>query len=174
METNVSFWLIPSEQDKVYFQEIINSLAREYDAPTFTPHVTVYFGECTADESPAELLEAAIRGVRGFSLRVDKLLYSNEYTKTLFVQFHPNSILSQISETLRSNSKKPSNYSLNPHLSLIYQYLSETTQEKLATELKLPQSEVLFDEVQAISTSKTTQRREDVESWQVICSRKLL
>lgn len=173
MNSKVSFWLIPSEEDRAYFQEIIDTLAREYDAPTFTPHVTIYFGEYMADEYVAELVEEAIRGVPGFSLKVDKVLYTDEYTKSLFVQFHPSSILSQISETLRSSSEKPSDYSLNPHLSLIYQHLSEATKEKLIRNLSLPKSEVLFDSVQAISASETTQRREDVESWQVIYTRKL-
>jgi hypothetical protein len=173
MKTKVSFWLIPSAEDRVFFQEIIDTLAQEYDAPAFTPHVTIYSGECAPDESLAELIETAIQGVQSFSLRVDKLLYTDQFTKSLFVQFHPNSILSQLSETLRSSSKKPSNFALNPHLSLIYQYLSEEIKKDLATSLSLPKSEVFFNEVRAISTPERVQNREDVESWKVISIREL-
>ncbi|NEQ22951.1 MAG: cyclic phosphodiesterase-like protein, partial [Microcoleus sp. SIO2G3] len=52
MKTKVSFWLIPSDEDRSYFQEIINTLAQEYDAPAFTPHVTIYSGEYAQEESP--------------------------------------------------------------------------------------------------------------------------
>lgn len=168
MNTKVSFWLIPSEEQKAFFEQIIATLAREYNAPIFTPHVTIYSGEYTSDESPAELLEKATQDIQGFSLKVDKLLYSDQFTKTLFVQFYRNPILTQLSQTLRSKSKHPSNFTLNPHLSLIYQYLNEDIKKNLVDSIKLPSSEVLFNEVRAISTSGKTQNREDVESWKVI------
>jgi 2'-5' RNA ligase len=119
LKTKLSFWLIPSEEDRTFFQQIIDTLAQEYGAPVFTPHVTIYSGEVPTDESLAALLEEATLGIQSFSLKVDQILYSDEFTKTLFVQFYPNPILSQISETLRSNSKTPSEFNLNPHISLI-------------------------------------------------------
>ena len=173
MKTKVSFWLIPSDEDRIYFQEIINTLAREYDAPAFTPHVTIYSGEYIPEESPTALLEKATQQVQSFSLKIDKLLYTDEYTKTFFVQFHPNPILSQISETLRNSSKMPSEFALNPQLSLIYNHLSEVIKQDLITNLILPKPEIFFDEVQAIATSDRVQNREDVERWEVICTRKL-
>ena len=173
MKNKVSFWLIPSEEDRVFFQEIIDTLVKEYDAPAFTPHVTIYSGEYTPDESTAELIEEAIQDVQCFSLKVDKLLYTEEFTKTLFVQFHPDAILSLISETLARRAKKPSDFELNPHLSLIYKHLSEEIKKNLMTSISLPKSEVFFNEVRAISTPEKVQGREDVESWKVICNRKL-
>ena len=173
MKTKVSFWLIPSDEDRAYFQEIINTLAQEYDAPSFTPHVTIYSGEYATEESPTALIEKAIQEVQSFSLKIDKLLYTDEYTKSFFVQFHPSSILSQISETLRNSSQMPSEFALNPHLSLIYKHLNEVIKQGLMTRLSLPKSEVLFDEVQVIVTSDKVQDREDVESWKIIYTTKL-
>ena len=173
MKTKVSFWLIPSEDDKAFFQKIIDNLAQEYNAPTFTPHVTIYSGEYAPDESPAELIEKAGREVQSFSLKVDKLLYTNQFTKTIFVQFHQNVILSKISDTLQRSSKIPSEFALNPHLSLIYQSLNEEIKKNLITSIRLPKSEVVFDEVRAISTPEKVHKREDVENWKVISTRKL-
>lgn len=172
LKTKVSFWLIPTSDDKAFFQKIIDNLAQEYDAPTFTPHVTIYSGEYAADESHGELIEKAIHSVQSFSLKVDQLLYTEEFTKTLFGQFHSNSILSNISNTLQRSSKTPSNFALNPHLSLIYKHLNEEIKKELATSIKIP-SEVFFDEVRAISTPEKVHKREDVESWKVISTRKL-
>lgn len=173
MNTKVSFWLIPSEEDKAFFQQIIDNLSQEYDAPTFTPHVTIYSGEYAPDESPAELIEKATQDVQPFSLKVGQLLYTEEFTKTLFVQFDQSPILRHISDTLRRNSKKPSEFALNPHLSLIYQHLSESIKKSLITKISLPKSEVWFDEVRAISTPNKVKGWEDVKSWEVICIRKL-
>jgi 2'-5' RNA ligase len=173
LNTKVSFWLIPSEEDKAFFQQIIDSLSQEYDAPTFTPHVTIYSGEYAPDESLAELLEKATQDVQPFSLKVDQLFYTEEFTKTLFVQLDQSPILSHLSDSLRRNSKQPSEYALNPHLSLIYQYLSESIKKSLSTKIYLPKSELLFDEVRAISTPNKVKGVEDVKNWEVICIRKL-
>ena len=173
MNTKVSFWLIPSEEDRAFFQNIIDSLGQEYDAPSFTPHVTIYSGEYTPDDNYAELIQKSIKEVNSFSLKVEKIGYTEEFTKTLFVQFFPCAILSDISETLRKSSSKPSDYILNPHLSLIYQQLSETIKEDLTNLLSINKSEVFFNEVMAISTPGLIQATEDVENWEVICTRKL-
>ncbi|HBB35057.1 MAG TPA: cyclic phosphodiesterase-like protein [Cyanobacteria bacterium UBA8803] len=168
MKTKVAFWLVPAVEDRAFFQEMIDTLAHEYDAPAFVPHVTIYFGECQPDESPTSLVEEAIQGVKSFSLAVDRLLYTDQFTKTLFVQFQPNSVLTQISETLRHSLGQPSDFVLNPHLSLIYKQMSEETQKYLVTSITLPKSEVFFNEVQAILAPNKTQTREDVESWKVL------
>jgi 2'-5' RNA ligase len=173
LKNKVSFWLIPSEEDRIFFQEIIDTLSQEYDAPAFTPHVTIYSGEYTQDESVAELIEKATQDVQSFSLKLDKLLYTEEFTKTVFVQFHPNPLLRKISDTLGCNSKNPSEFSLNPHLSLIYKHLSEEIKKKLMSSISLPKSEVFFNEVRAISTPGKVQGRDDVERWKLICNRKL-
>ncbi len=173
MKTKVSFWLIPSEEDRVFFQKMIDTLSREYDAPSFTPHVTIYSGEYAPDESPAELIEKVTQEVQPFILKVDKLLYTDEFTKTFFVQFQSSEILSKISQNLQNRSKNSSNFELNPHLSLIYKQMSEETKKNLTTSLTLPKSEVFFDEVRAISTPQRVQKREDVESWKVIFIKKL-
>lgn len=173
LKTKVSFWLIPSEEDRAFFQDIINNLAKEYDAPVFTPHVTIYSGEYTPEESPAELIENAIQGIQSFSLRVDQLLYTDQFTKTLFVQFYQNPILTQISKNLHNLSKHSFEYAINPHLSLIYQYLSEEIKKNLINQLSLPKSEVFFNEVRAISTRNQVKGWEDVVNWEVIDIRKI-
>ncbi len=173
MNTQVAFWLIPSAEDRAFFQGVIDTLAQDYDAPSFTPHVTIYFGAYGADESIEQLLDQAIQGIQPLSLQVDQLLYSDQYTKTLFVQFHPHSMLSQISETLRNKSKQSFEYELNPHLSLIYQTLSEDIKLNLKNSIHLPNPHIFFDEVSAIFIPGKIQKREDVESWEVISTRNL-
>jgi len=174
MKTKISFWLIPSAAYQPFFQEMINSLAKAHNAPRFEPHVTIYSENYTADESVDKLIETAVKNVSGFMLDIDQVGYSDLYTKTLFVQFHPSAILTQISETLRHNSANASAYVLNPHLSLLYQHLDQAVQQKLATEVVIPYTQVFFDEVRAISTPEPVRNGEDVEKWQTLSVRKLV
>lgn len=173
MENKISFWLIPSREDLAYFQEIINTFAKAYDAPTFTPHVTIFSGEYESETSLECIVEQATQGIKSLSLRVEQVLYTEEFTKSLFVQFQQNSTLSQICETLRSYAKIPSKFTLNPHLSLIYQNLNEDSKKKLITQISLPKSEVLFNEVRVISTPNQVATREDVEMWKLLLTKSL-
>ncbi|MEO8892486.1 MAG: cyclic phosphodiesterase-like protein [Coleofasciculaceae cyanobacterium] len=172
MNNKIAFWLIPSQEDLAYFQEIIDTLAKAYDAPTFMPHVTIYSGEYQPDQALKSFVEA-IQGIQSFKLSVEQVLYTEAFTKNLFVQFQQSSILSQISETLRSCAKIPSNFTLNPHLSLIYQHLNEEIKKELITKISLPKSEVLFNEVRVISTSHKVETREDVEMWKLLFTKHL-
>jgi hypothetical protein len=58
-------------------------------------------------------------------------------------------------------------------MSLIYKQMDEATKKKLTTSLTLSRSEVVFNEVKAISTPEKVRNRADVESWKVICANKL-
>lgn len=168
MKTKLSFWLVPAAEERTYFQEIIDSFAQKYDAPTFTPHVTIYSGEYEAVEAVESIIRQTTQGIQSFRLSVDQVLYTQEFTKSLFVQFHQNSTLTQISETLGSFSNTASKFTLNPHLSLIYQHLTEDIKQKLITEISLPKSEILFKEIRVISTASKVETREDVENWRLI------
>lgn len=173
LRNKVAFWLIPSKENRAYFQEIIDTLSQEYEAPSFTPHVTIYSGEYELDESIKSILELASQKVQSFSLSIDKLLYTEEFTKTIFVQFYQNSLLNQISEALSCASKHPSKFTLNPHLSLIYKHLDPVNQESIIKQLKLQKTEIFFNEISAILTPEKVQTQADVESWKVICKKNL-
>ena len=171
--TKVSFWLLPAAPDRVFFQETIKTLAHAYDAPVFTPHVTLYSGMCAAHEHPEDILDGASRGVQGFALRVDTILYTEAFTKTLFVQLWPAAVLRDLAENIRQRCAPPSAYVLDPHLSLLYKTMCEPEQRRLVTTLRLPSDTIFFDEVCAMATPNATQTREDVENWKVLCVKKL-
>jgi 2'-5' RNA ligase len=176
----LSFWLVPAEPSRSFYQAIIDDLAQRYDAPSFTPHVTLYSGEYGRNTPIDDLIEAAIQTIHPLRLEIDRVRYSQRFTKTLFVQFHPHRMLSQLSASLRStslssqeSSSDASNFVLDPHLSLIYGSLSDSEKQHLAETLDIPESELWFDEIRAIATPTKTQTREDVERWNVLYTTKL-
>lgn len=173
MSGKVSFWLIPVAEDRRFFQEVINRLAEKYDAAVFAPHVTVYSGHLTPDESAAGLVEHTTAGVQKVSLKIAGVSYTDEFTKTLFVQFQPSAVLHQISERIRRNVAQPSGYHLDPHLSLLYYPLKRIEKVSLARSITIPRNEVHFDEVRAIATPAPTQTKEDVARWQEVYRAKL-
>ncbi|NHC37987.1 2'-5' RNA ligase family protein [Scytonema millei] len=173
MGQKVAFWLIPAAADRIFFQEVIDRLAENYAAFSFNPHVTIYWGEFGEDESLTEILEQAVRGINAFSLQCDRVLYTDQFTKTLFVQFHPRKILSQITESIRNHSQSPTDFTLNPHLSLMYKHLDADVKQSIASTISLPKTEVFFDEIQVLLTPDTAQTREDIENIKSIISYQL-
>ena len=173
MNQKVAFWLIPAAADRKFFQATIDRLAQSYAAFSFTPHVTIYWGEFASNEFLSEILEQAVRGISAFSLQCDRILSTDQFTKTLFVQFHPSTTLSQITETIRSQSKHPSDFTLNPHLSLMYKHLNADVKQTIAATISLPRAEVLFDEIQVLLTPDTAQTQTDIESIKTVISYRL-
>ena len=165
----LTYWLIPAEPARAYFQSVIRDLARRFDAPVFEPHVTLYGTDAVGDD-PAKVLAAALANVKPYRLSIAGIDFSAKFTKTLFVQFRPDAGLTELSQKLRAASLSQRDYELNPHLSLIYKTMPAETKIEIKEALRLPFEEVRFDSVKAILTPAKIESREDVERWRVVAS----
>jgi 2'-5' RNA ligase len=168
----IAYWLIPSEPARTFFQRIINDLAHRYDAPVFEPHVTVHVGADQDDATKKALTEAA-RQCTLMSLTPLDIEQSDEFIKTLFLQFAMSAELRKIHDVIREAANDSSQYELKPHLSLVYKDLAATTRNELAASITVPFSEVSFDSLQAVRCVSPTQIRADVEAWELIAARML-
>jgi hypothetical protein len=163
----LTYWLIPAEPARSYFRSLISDLARRFDAPVFEPHVTLYVTE-PGNENPAEVLRETFRNIEPPRLSITAINYSDEFTKTLFVEFQPDDLLASLNEKLRAGSASQHKYQLNPHLSLIYKTMSRETKMELANSLRLPFDEVLFASAKALISPARIEARADVEAWRVV------
>jgi 2'-5' RNA ligase len=163
----IAYWLIPSEPAHSFFQRIINDLARRYDAPVFEPHVTVHVGADQPDAAAKALEKAASECelVRQTPLRIDQ---SDEFIKTLFVQFAMTAELRKINGVIRHAADDSSQYELKPHLSLLYKNLPAVMRTELAASIEVPFAEVTFGAIKAIRCVSPTESRADVEAWRVV------
>ena len=171
-ERIITYWLCPAEPAHSQLSAIIGDLAARFNAPVFEPHVTLYV--TSADGvGAATVVEKVVKTRAPYRLTVRGIDYSDEFTKTLFVQFAPDRDVAGLSDELRRASASASDYKLNPHLSLIYRELDRDTKRGLATSLRLPFTEVVFSSVKAVLSPGTIRSREDVEAWRVVAERRL-
>ena len=168
----IAQWLIPAEPAHSFFQDLINDLARRYDAPVFEPHVTIYVGADSTDAVDTMLSKAA-RDCEPIVLQALEISHSDEFIKTLFVEFGLNSKLRQLNQVIRSAARNPSDYDLKPHLSLLYKRMSVQTRRGLARSIEVPFSQVVFDSLKAVRCISQTQSRADVEAWCVVTEKVL-
>jgi putative hydrolase of the HAD superfamily len=168
----IAYWLIPSEPAHSFFQRIINDLARRCDAPVFEPHATIHVGADRADAAEKALGDVA-RECKRIGLTPLGIDQSDEFIKTLFVQFVMSAELLKINEIIRNAAHDPSQYELKPHLSLLYKNLAAATRRELAASINVPLSEVIFDAIKAVRCVSPTQSRADVEAWHLVAAASL-
>ena len=171
-ETVIAYWLIPSEPAHGFFQRMINDLARRCDAPVFEPHVTIHVGADRADAAK-NALGAAARECELIGLTPVGIDQSDEFIKTLFVQFAMSAELRKINSIIRDTANHSSQYELKPHLSLLYKNLAAATRCELAASIDIPLSEVAFAAIKAVRCVSPTKSRSDVEAWQVVAAASL-
>jgi 2'-5' RNA ligase len=171
-QTVIAYWLIPSEPAYTLFQRIINDLARRYDAPVFEPHMTVHVGAGQGDAAEMVLGEAA-RECKPIGLTPLRIDQSEDFIKTLFVQFAMSAELRQINDAIREAANDSSQYELKPHLSLLYKNLAAATRRELAASINVPLSEVTFDAIKAMRCVSPTRTRGDVDAWQIVTVKEL-
>src|SRR2546430_2432610 len=168
----IAYWLIPAEPAHSFFQGAINDLARRYEAPLFEPHVTIHVGANHIDAAEHALSKAA-RECQSITVKALGIDHSDEFIKTLFVQFALNTNLQQLNAIVRSAAEDSSDYKLNPHLSLLYKKIPPVVRSELADSINVPFSEVVFDTLQAVRCISPVQNRADVEAWRAITRRSL-
>jgi 2'-5' RNA ligase len=166
----IAYWLIPAEPAHRFFQDLINDLARRYDAPVFEPHVTIYVGADSTDAVSTTLSKAA-RDCEPIVLQALEVSHSDEFIKTLFVEFGLNSKLRQLNQVIRSATQNSSDYQLNPHLSLLYKAMSTQDRHLLTHSIDVPFPEVTFDSLKAVRCVSPTQSRADIEAWRVVAQK---
>jgi 2'-5' RNA ligase len=171
-QTVIAYWLIPSAPARRFFQRIINDLARRCDAPGFEPHLTIHVGADRADVAK-NALGAAARRCKLIAIKPIGIDQSDEFIKTLFVQFAMSAELSKINGVIREETNDSSQYDLKPHLSLLYKNLAAATRRELAALIDVPLSEVTFDAIKAVRCVSPTKSSADVKAWHVLAAASL-
>lgn len=167
----VSYWLMPAEADRRRLSRLIEELAARFEAPLFDAHVTLYSGPLQESDAVSSILENTANVFSPMELQVIGTGHSEQFTKTLYWTLSNNETLAGLSRALRQQMTTPSNYTLDPHLSLIYAALPEAARRQAAAELIPPQA-IRFDAIRAIRHHGVSSRR-DVESWEQVAEVRL-
>jgi 2'-5' RNA ligase len=168
----LAYWLVPAEPARSFFVSAIADLAARFDAPRFEPHLTVSAGP-KGNENPEEVLRGAFADCEPFRLSVRDVQCSDEFTKTVFMQFEPSLELLRLNRALQEASALHDDYEFNPHLSLIYKNMTPEARMEVATSIRVPFTEVLFDSAKAVVCPTPIRSRADVEAWRVVATQSL-
>ena len=151
-----SIWLVPSYRDKKYLNKIIHNLARQYGAPKFSAHITVY-----SDVTSLRKAKAAVQSLSSCKIPVCKtgIGQSDYLWKTLFIKIKKDKNLNKIHKSL--HTILGTKYDFEPHISLIYKKMDSSTKRKIKNSLKIKKS-FSFGEIAIVRSSKC------VRDWKMI------
>jgi 2'-5' RNA ligase len=160
----IAFWLMPAAPASRFFAKLVGDLAARTDAPVFEPHVTLSAGKI----KPAAALQVLPQTQQQYGpldLEIDRIDSSEEFTKTLFVQFRPSPAASALSRAIANAVGAGNDYEFNPHLSLLYKEMPPGEKAALADAIVIPFSSVVFDRVKVLAMTAPITKREQVEAW---------
>src|SRR5258707_8800837 len=85
VNTQYSFWIVPTEPLVEQLRSRIRQLAVQFDAIYFEPHVTIYSGTSNDEEIRVLASDVASR-FKALELTALKLDHTDSYTRTLFIR----------------------------------------------------------------------------------------
>ena len=162
----LAFWLRPAAREREFFQDLIERLAFQLDAPVFEPHLTLFGGVANRDRT--------LQLFRKFSiptrceLEIEGVRFSERYTQTLFVRFHLSDKLSELRRALAEALELKPEDNFEPHLSLLYKEMPLQEKEELAKGITIPFQSVSFEGLKGIAHPPVIATRTDVEAWREI------
>jgi hypothetical protein len=161
----IAYWLLPEEAAREVFLREIRMLAEQFGAPLFEPHVTVFIAPENS-RAPFEVLRE-LQPVN-IELTIHSIRCSEQFTKTLFVQFGTVTALQRLGDAIWKASGARDHYVIDPHLSLLYAKLPIETKQSLADKVRLPFHQVRFTSICAMQCARPTTRVTEVEQWKLL------
>jgi hypothetical protein len=168
-QTGIVYWLLPARDKRELFCEIIRILYKQFEAPNFEPHLTVFAVEQNRPP-PKGIVQIDSTPVR---LRVRDVAFSSQFTKTLFVRFEPSPVLNSLAAKFAALTKSRARVVRDPHLSLLYKDIPVAAKRELARTIKFSFHEVLFDSIAAVRCALPTKTKADVEGWRIVAKKSL-
>src|SRR6476660_1083578 len=161
----IAYWLLPEAAAREVFLREIRRLARQFGAPLFEPHVTIFIAPENS-HAPLEVLRE-VRTV-DIELAIHRIRFSEQFTKTVFVQFERNSALQRLGDAIWKAKGARNRYLIDPHLSLLYAKLPSKTKQRLADNIRLPFGKVGFTSICVMRCTSPTTRAVEVERWKLL------
>lgn len=167
MASHKSVWILPCGEDREMLTPVIRELCDQYGCPFFEPHVTLF--SCDIDGAKlAPVIDDLAGQWSPVVLSSASLASGPALKKTLYVQMHFSPELLRWKEQIEAHLPEVPRYHLDPHVSLVYQFLGADQREKICGSLDLQLKDYRFDRLQILDTGKGLPNPREIRNWRVL------
>jgi 2'-5' RNA ligase len=154
-------WFTFHENDTQYLSEKIQELSKKYDSQSFIPHITAYgLVDISLDELD-QIVQDAIKDEKNFTVDKTQISFSDDFWKTVFVEFENGDSLKRINKKLTDYLESVSKYHFKPHASLIYKKMDSEEKAKLA-------GDIIIKDNFTVSGMCVQEFSEDISKWKIV------
>lgn len=172
MSEPLSIWLVPQKEDEKYLSEIISDLGIEYDAPLFTPHLTLLGNLNIELNKLKNILDEVFANKKAFSIKKTIINHSEEFFKTIFIEFELNNDLKNLFIEVSNKTDNRDIATFKPHISLIYKTMPVDEKLKIIERLKIKE-DFLIDKIYIQSPKIGDTDHHDVKNWRILYKKSL-
>ena len=91
-------WFLFDKSDQEYLSQKIEELSNQYNCPIFIPHITAHGLINENIEEIDKKISNSIKDIKPFFIEKNKLSYSDDFWKTLFIDISPNKNMTKINK----------------------------------------------------------------------------
>lgn len=168
----VAFWLMPEQDERKRLETVIADLARACSTPRFAPHVTLYSCRRSADQAELALLARLAAATPPLTLTPKTTEVGQPLAQALFWSIPSQPRLTALFQALHAGVAQPSDYRLQPHLSLLYSDLPSDRRRELGRTL-CPPAVLHCNELRAVAIPARLATMDDFRGWQTLLSVRL-
>ena len=130
-----SIWVVPPKLVLKKLQVLVDNLAKEYDAPTFEPHLTVLAEIDSNIEEIEEKLNKLNFKYSELQLETENFSFSTTYFQSVLIRIKPTAQLLELNLELKQIFNMENNLFM-PHISLLYGDYSMEVRESIVNRLE--------------------------------------
>jgi len=126
-------WFLFDKSDQEYISKIIKELSNQHSCPVFIPHITAHGLIDSKFDEIEKIVLSSIKGIKPFFIKKNKVSFSDDFWKTLFIEISQNNNLTEINKKLKAGLPLVQKYDFEPHISLMYKNLGKNEKQKLSS-----------------------------------------
>jgi len=145
---------MPDKASSNLLQKIIDDNVKKYGGFSFKPHMSLYGGFETEDNSITKKIEQLSLQLNPFTAITTEVAMSTTFYQCVFVR------IKTIPQVMNAHLKAKKTLGISdhhvymPHISLVYGDLNLETKQKIIDEIKLSQVDLVFESIKLVGISK--------------------
>lgn len=168
-----SVWLVPQRKEEKELSKIVKNLAQRYNSPVFIPHLTLLGNATISFDDLKSAVDEVFENKKPFTIKKTKLNQSEQFFKTVFIEFELSDILKNLFTELSEKTDKSSVENFKPHISLMYKLMPEDEKLRIIKNLNVRDNFTIND-VYINAPKKGDTDFLNVEGWRVLYKKGLV